>query len=95
MEKSCGNINTEKGDQRDKINYRPVSCLAAASKVVEKTVGEQIIKHMKANKLLSESQHGFRQKISPMTALTEIQRDWMEDTEDKKVTGVLGPIWCI
>ena len=26
----------KKGDQKDKKNYRPVSCLAAASKVLEK-----------------------------------------------------------
>ena len=31
----------------------------------------------------------FREKISTMLALSEIQRDWIENTEEEKVTGVL------
>ena len=79
----------KKGDQKDKKNYRPVSCLATASKVMEKIVCEQITRHMEINKLLPDSQHGFREKRSTMTALSEIQRDWIENTERKHVTGVL------
>ena len=41
----------KKGDQRDKKNYRPVSCLAAASKVLKKIICEQIMKHMESNNL--------------------------------------------
>ena len=79
----------KKGDPKEKSNYRPVSCLAAASKVLEKIVCQQITRHMESNNLLPDSQHGFREKRSTMTALSEIQRDWMENTEDKKTTGVL------
>ena len=79
----------KKGDAKDKNNYRPVSCLAAASKILEKIVCDQITKFMEQNKLLPESQHGFRQKRSTMTALTEIQRNWIENTEIKETTGVL------
>ena len=32
----------KKGDQMEKSNYRPVSCLAAASKVLEKVVFDQL-----------------------------------------------------
>ena len=39
---------------------------------------------MEDNKLLPESQHGFRAKRSMMTALSEIQRDWIENTEEKR-----------
>ena len=79
----------KKGDPKEKTNYRPVSCLTAASKVLEKIVCQQITRHMESNKLLPESQHGFRCKRSPMIALSEIQRDWTENTENKKITGVL------
>jgi hypothetical protein len=79
----------KKGDQKEKTNYRPVSCLAAASKVLEKIICEQITKHMETNKLLPNSQHGFREKRSTMTALSEIQRDWTEKTEENQITGVL------
>ena len=65
----------KKGDQKEKKNYRPVSCLAAASKVLEKVVCDQLTKFMEVNKLLPDSQHGFRKEISTMTALSEIQRE--------------------
>ena len=39
----------KKGDQMDKKNYRPVSCLAAASKVLEKIVCEQITRFLEVN----------------------------------------------
>ena len=83
------NTNTEEGDQKDKRNYRPVSCLATASKVMEKIICEQITRHMEINKLLPDSQHGIREKRSTMTALSEIQQDWVENTERKHVTCVL------
>ena len=79
----------KKGDPKEKTNYRPVSCLAAASKVLEKIVCQQITRHMESNNLLPDSQHGFRSKRSTMTALSKIQRDWTENTEDRKTTGVL------
>ena len=53
--------------KKEKKNYRPVSCLAAASKVLEKVVCDQLT----------------------MTALSEIQREWIENTERNEVTGVL------
>ena len=59
----------KKGDQKDKTNYRSVSCLAAASKVLEKIICKQITKHMETNKLLPNSQHGFREKRSTMLRL--------------------------
>ena len=44
---------------------------------------------MESNNLLPNSQHGFRDKRSTMTALSEIQQDWIENTENKEITGVL------
>ena len=56
-------------------NYRPVSCRAAASKVLEKIVCELITKHMKSNNMLPDSQNGFRGGRSTMTTLSELERD--------------------
>ena len=71
----------QKGDPKEKTNYRPVSCLAVASKVLKKVDFKQITKHMESNKLLPECQPGFREKRSTMTARLEIQRDWMENID--------------
>ena len=81
----------KKGTATDKANYRPVSCLNAASKVLEKVVCNQITKFLEDNKLLPNNQHGFREGRSTMTALTEIQNKWITSTEDGKTTGVL--VW--
>ena len=59
METSSGDTTTEERRSKDKKNYRSVSCLAAASKALEKIVCDQITRFMETNKLLPDSQHGF------------------------------------
>ena len=80
----------KKGDKENKENYRPVSCLSVASKVLEKVVCDQITRFMEVNKLLPENQHGFREKRSTMTALSEMQREWATNTDRKEKTGILS-----
>ena len=79
----------KKGDKTKKENYRPVSCLSVASKVLEKIVCEQTTSFMEKNKLFPENQHGFRKNRSTMTALAAMQQRWMERTEEKEKTGIL------
>ena len=81
----------KKGATTDKTNYRPVSCLNTASKVLEKVICNQLTKFMEVNGLLPNNQHGFREGRSTMTALTEIQKKWITSTEEGQITGVL--IW--
>ena len=81
----------KKGDQKEMKNYRPVSCLTAASKVLEKVVCQQLTQFVETHKLLPNSQHGFRSGRSTMTALSTMQKEWMKNTEDGLMTGVL--IW--
>jgi hypothetical protein len=81
----------KKGDATDKNNYRPVSILNATSKILEKVVCNQITNHMEKNNLLPNNQHGFRAKRSTMTALTSMQKDWVKNSEEGLITGVL--IW--
>ena len=50
----------KKGDPKELKNYRPVSCLTAASKVLEKVVCEQLTRFAEVQHLLPTSQHGFR-----------------------------------
>ena len=48
----------KKGDLKMKENYRPVSCLPAASKLLEMLVCDQTTSFMESNKLLPTNQHG-------------------------------------
>ena len=81
----------KKGESSDVNNYRPVSCLVAASKVMEKVICNQVTRFMEVNGLLPQNQHGFRARRSTMTALTAMQKEWIKNSEDGLVTGIL--IW--
>jgi hypothetical protein len=79
----------KKGNAQLPSNYRPVSCLPAASKLLEIVVCSQLSQYMELNNLLPNNQHGFRPKRSTMTAWQEIQLDWATKGEQDLVTGVL------
>ena len=79
----------KKGDKTEFENYRPVSCLPTAAKLLELVACQQTSKFMELNNLLPKSQHGFRASRSTMTALNEVQKQWAENTENKEKTGIL------
>ena len=81
----------KKGNPKETKNYRPVSCLPAASKVLEKVVCEQLTRFAEVHKLLPNNQHGFRTQRSTMTALSSMQKEWIKNTEEGLMTGVL--VW--
>ena len=81
----------KKGSSIDKNNFRPVSCLVTASKVLEKVVCNQTTEFLEKNNLLPKSQHGFRANHSTMTAHSNMQKDWINNSENGLKTGLL--IW--
>ena len=64
-------------------NYRPISPLPTISKVFEKVVQEQLTEFLNVNKLLYNSQYGFRKAHSTETATLELI-DTLLQTLDKK-----------
>ncbi len=74
------------GDPLDKSNYRPISLLPIFSKVLEKIVSTQLVKHLESNKLLSESQHGFRPRLSTTTALTVVTDKIYKNMDNKSIS---------
>ena len=50
----------KKGNKQDPGNYRPVSLTSVICKLLERTAREEIVNHLSVNKLLSDSQFGFR-----------------------------------
>ena len=79
----------KKGDPKKKENYRPVSCLAVASKVMERIVCDQVTRFFEVHGLLPDNQHGFRAKRSTMTALAAMQEDWVKNWDNREMTGIL------
>ena len=67
-------------------SYRPVSLLPAISKVVEKTVQEQIVLHMKNEHLWNDNQHAYKQNYSTTTALGQLTDIIYEAADDKLIS---------
>ena len=62
-----------KGKEHDKvINYRPTSLLITISKLLEKIVFKRLYAFLEKNKILFESQYGFRPKRSCEHAVMEL-----------------------
>ena len=68
-------------------NYRPISNLSFASKLLERIVAAQLRQHLDNNDLLDIFQSAYRQHHSTETALVRIQNDHLISVDRKK--GVL------
>ena len=49
----------KKGNKKKAGNYRPVSLTCICCKIIESIIRDQIVSHMKKNKLFSKKQFGF------------------------------------
>ncbi|MEM7290621.1 MAG: reverse transcriptase family protein, partial [Pseudomonadota bacterium] len=54
----------KKGDRSNPSNYRPISLTCLCSKIMEHIIHSNVIRHLEANFILSEYQHGFRKNRS-------------------------------
>ena len=59
----------KKGDKLNVENYRPICSLSPLSKIFERIIYNKMIIYIEKNKILSESQFGFRRKMSTETAI--------------------------
>ena len=71
----------KKGSRLDKTNYRPVSLLKSASKVLEVIVNQQILKYAESAGILPKSQHGFRAGRSTFSAIAQMHDMWLKTGE--------------
>ena len=72
----------KKGDKRSPGNYRPVSLTCVICKIMEKLIREQIVNHMKGNKLFSNKQYGFIEGRSTGLQLIKVIDLWTEMLEN-------------
>lgn len=54
----------KKGDRQAPLNYRPISLTSVSSKLLEHIIAHEIRQFLDTHDILSECQHGFRQKHS-------------------------------
>ena len=73
----------------DPNNYRPISVLPVVSKLIERVVFNQLYEYLNNNKLLTESQSGFRPMFSTETALLEATNEWLWNIDNNLLNGVI------
>ena len=59
----------KKGDHSDVQNYRPITILPVFSKILERLMYYRLYSYLESNKLLNESQFGFRRGKSTQNAI--------------------------
>jgi len=67
----CANVCPvfKKGSRNKVDNYRPISLTSQICKVFESVIRDQVVTHLEENKLILDSQHGFRKGRSCLTNL--------------------------
>ena len=78
-----------KKDLSDVNNYRPISLLASLSKPLEKHIHTHLLSYLESRKLLYAFQSGFRPTFSCHTALTRLVDNWLNNINNKKLSGVV------
>ena len=77
------------GDKSIKDNYRPISILPTISKIIERSAHIQLSSFLEVNRLLSQSQFGFRLKRSTPAALIDFTDQVLENMDKGCVTGTV------
>ena len=76
----------KKGNCHHFDNYRPISLLPSISKVIERIVYDQLYEYFNKNKLVYDSQYGFRQLHSTELAALEITDRLTQNIDEGKVS---------
>ena len=69
-----------------KPNFRPVSNLPYASKMIERAAANQMVEHMKRNNLFEPLQSAYKEGHSTETALLKVQNDLLVAMDNQRVS---------
>ena len=75
------------GDNKTVNNYRPISILCVASKLIERHVYSSLYKYFVNNDLFCNNQSGFRKNYSCHTCLTNIVERWLSAMNKGHIVG--------
>ena len=79
----------KKGDKSLAANYRPISLICILCKVLEHILASNIVKHLDAQGIMYDLQHGFREKRSCETQLVMMIDDLARNASAGKQTDVI------
>ena len=84
----------KKKSQDDVNNYRPISILPIASKILEKHVSDHLYRYLSSHNLLNKRQSGFRANHSCESALTLMTEEWLFASYTGNQVGLLLVDFC-
>ncbi len=79
----------KKGNKSLPANYRPISLMSVVCKLMETIIRDKIVKYLEENKLLNDSQHGFRNKCSCLTSLLEFFYEAFNSYDETKAVDII------
>ena len=79
----------KKGSKDDPRNYRPISLTSVPGKMLESIIADDMISHLEHNKLILDSQHGFRSGKSCLTNLVDFFHDMFSIYDKSRAVDIL------
>ena len=79
----------KKGPREEPGNYRPICLTPVPCKIFESIIADLIVKHIEENKLMLNSQHGFRHNRSCLTNLLEFFHSMFSIYDNSRAIDVL------
>jgi hypothetical protein len=77
-----------KGPKNDAVNYRPISVLSFVSRIVEKLVQCQFMNFLVCHQFITLDQYAYRKYHSTTNCLHTTIDEWLQNMDDKLLTGV-------
>ena len=79
----------KKGSKDDPGNYRPISLTSVPGKMLESIIADDMMSHLEHNKLILDSQHGFRSGRSCLTNLVDFFHDMFSIYDKSRAVDML------
>ena len=79
----------KKGSKDDPGNYRPISLSSVPGKMLESIIADDMMSHLEHNKLILDSQHGFRSGRSCLTNLVDFFQDMFSIYDKSRAVDIL------
>ena len=79
----------KKGPKDDPGNYRPISLTSVPGKMLESIIADDMMSHLEHNKLILDSQHGFRSGRSCLTNLVDFFHDMFSIYDKSRAVDIL------
>ena len=79
----------KKGDKSLPANYRPISLTSVVCKLMETIIRDKIVKYLEENKIIKDSQHGFRNKRSCLTNLLDFFYEVFNSYDETKAVDII------